>query len=163
LLERRLPALAAPTYRRFIAAAFVGNVGLWMQATAQGWLVLELTGSPAMLGLVGALATLPTLLLSLPAGVLADRFDRRRPVATLPRHSRSCCPVTTAGVVVFWQVLPWPCWPARAGLATPRDRPLLVDRRSSATRRPNAAQATCRGSSVRRRGGYRRGRPGDRF
>ena len=49
-----------------------------MQATAQGWLVLQLTNSPALLGLVGAIAGLPTLFLAVVAGVLADRLDRRR-------------------------------------------------------------------------------------
>ena len=49
-----------------------------MQATALGWLVLQLTNSPGLLGLVGAIAGLPTLFLAVVAGVLADRLDRRR-------------------------------------------------------------------------------------
>lgn len=53
-----------------------------MQATAQGWLVLDLTNSPAALGIVSALQILPVLLLSAFAGVMADRVDRRRLLAT---------------------------------------------------------------------------------
>ncbi len=77
-LVRILPAFASASFRRFFAGAFVGNLGLWMQATAQGWLVLELTNSPALLGLTSAAASAPTLFLTLVAGVLADRVDRPR-------------------------------------------------------------------------------------
>lgn len=56
----------------------LATLGSFMQATAQGWLVLQLTNSPALLGLVGAIAGFPTLLLAAVAGVLADRMDRRR-------------------------------------------------------------------------------------
>ncbi len=55
----------------------VSVVGSWMQRTAQGWLVYELTGRAIYLGLVAACGTLPMLLLSLPAGVLADRVRKR--------------------------------------------------------------------------------------
>ena len=73
-----MPALASPVYRRFISAAFVGNVGSWMSVTAQGWLVLGLTDSAAALGLTAAAGAAPILFLSVFAGVLADRVDRRR-------------------------------------------------------------------------------------
>jgi MFS family permease len=77
-LEARLPALASPVYRRFIVGAFIGTLGSWMQTTAQGWLVLDLTNSPALLGVTSAVQSAPTLVLSLLAGVLADRVDLRR-------------------------------------------------------------------------------------
>ena len=73
-----LPALRTPDYRRFLAGVFVSNVGSWMQSTALGWLVIALTNSPALLGVVSAATTAPVLLLVLYAGVLADRVDRRR-------------------------------------------------------------------------------------
>jgi MFS family permease len=44
---------------------------------AQGWLVYELTGSPTWLGVISFASGIPILVLSLPAGVLVDRFDRR--------------------------------------------------------------------------------------
>ncbi|MEO5704471.1 MAG: MFS transporter [Candidatus Limnocylindrales bacterium] len=72
------PALASPVYRRYLAASMIGTVGAFMQQTALGWLVLVLTNSPALLGLAGAVAGLPTLFLAVFAGVLADRMDRRR-------------------------------------------------------------------------------------
>jgi len=49
-----------------------------MENVARGWLVLELTNSPLALGVVAFASGLPRLFLALMAGVLADRFDRRR-------------------------------------------------------------------------------------
>jgi len=70
-------ALRHPQYRFFWAGNFVSNVGSWMQNVAQGWLVLQLTDSPFLLGLVGFAQQVPALIFSLPAGVLADRTTRR--------------------------------------------------------------------------------------
>ncbi|GAA2872430.1 MFS transporter [Streptosporangium fragile] len=65
-------------YRLFALGGVVSNVGTWMQRTAQDWLVLDLThGSAAALGLTTALQFLPTLLLGLWGGMLADRYPKR--------------------------------------------------------------------------------------
>ncbi|HEY7522474.1 MAG TPA: MFS transporter [Candidatus Limnocylindrales bacterium] len=107
-LVARLPALASPRYRRFIGGAFVGNVGAWMQATAQGWLVLGLTDSPGLLGLTSAAQTAPVLLLSLVAGVLADRVDRLRLLVAVQIAAAIVAAVlaglTATGAVAFWHV-----------------------------------------------------------
>jgi MFS family permease len=71
-------ALRHPQYRFFWTGNFVSNVGSWMQNIAQGWLVFQLTNSPFLLGLVGFAQQIPALIFSLPAGVLADRTQRRR-------------------------------------------------------------------------------------
>ena len=68
-------------YRRFWTSQFISNVGSWMQAVAQGWLVYRLTDSPFLLGFVGFASSIPSLLLMLPGGVLADVLDRKRVVA----------------------------------------------------------------------------------
>jgi len=52
-------------------------MGTWMQRAAQGWLVYELTDRALYLGIVAACGTVPMLILSLPAGVLADRLPKR--------------------------------------------------------------------------------------
>lgn len=52
--------------------------GTWIQTIAQGWLVLELTNSSFLLGLINAIAALPIMLFSLPAGVAADRLNKKR-------------------------------------------------------------------------------------
>jgi predicted MFS family arabinose efflux permease len=71
-------ALSHRNFRLFWTGAFLSNVGTWMQAVAQGWLVLSLTNSPFWLGLDAFMATSPGFLLTLVGGVFADRIDRRR-------------------------------------------------------------------------------------
>ena len=65
-------------FRLFFTGQTISLVGTWMQSVAQGWLVLQLTNSPFYVGLVSALGSLPILLVSLPAGVLADRTNKHR-------------------------------------------------------------------------------------
>lgn len=65
-------------FRLFWFGQTISLVGTWMQQIATGWLALELTNSAFMVGLVAAAGTIPILLLSLLAGVLADRFDKLR-------------------------------------------------------------------------------------
>jgi MFS family permease len=62
----------------FYAGQLLSLCGTWMQSTAQGWLVLELTNSALLLGVVTAAQSLPSLVLTLWAGVVADRGDKRR-------------------------------------------------------------------------------------
>jgi MFS family permease len=71
-------ALRHQNYRRFYGANFVSNTGTWAQRIAQDWLVLELTKSPTLLGITVALQFLPIPLFSMHAGVLADRFSKRK-------------------------------------------------------------------------------------
>jgi predicted MFS family arabinose efflux permease len=71
-------ALSHRNYRLFWTGAFLSNVGTWMQAVAQGWLVLQLTNSPFWLGLDGFMATAPAFVFTLVGGAFADRIDRRR-------------------------------------------------------------------------------------
>lgn len=71
-------ALSHRNYRRFWVGAFLSNVGTWMQAVAQGWLVLQLTNSAFWLGLDAFMATAPGFFLTLAGGVFADLVDRRR-------------------------------------------------------------------------------------
>ncbi len=75
--EGALRALNHRNYRLLYPAQVFSNIGTWAQRVAQDWLVLELTGSAQLLGLVTALQFLPALLLSLYGGVLADRFKKR--------------------------------------------------------------------------------------
>ena len=74
------PALRHRNFRLFFLGQTTSLVGTWMQSVAQGWLVLQLTNSAYYVGLVSALGSLPVLLVSLPAGVFADRSNKRRVV-----------------------------------------------------------------------------------
>jgi MFS family permease len=59
-------------------AALVSNIGTWMQNVGAAWLMTSLSPSPLMVALIQTSASLPILMLALPAGALADIVDRRR-------------------------------------------------------------------------------------
>jgi MFS family permease len=61
----------------FFVGQLVSLIGTWMQSTAQGWLVYQLTGSKVLLGTVAAVGSLPLLLLSVWGGSVADRHPKR--------------------------------------------------------------------------------------
>jgi MFS family permease len=65
-------------FRLFWIGQTLSLVGTWMQTMAQGWLALELTNNAFLVGLVACIGSLPILVLSLPAGVLADREHKLR-------------------------------------------------------------------------------------
>jgi MFS family permease len=72
-------SLHVRNYRLYASGAVVSNVGTWMQRVAQDWLVLQLThNNGTALGITTGLQFLPILLLSPYAGLIADRFPKRR-------------------------------------------------------------------------------------
>jgi len=71
-------ALAHRNYRIFFGSQILSLPGTWLQLVAEGWLVYDLTGSALALGLIRFLHTIPVTLLSVAAGGLADRYDKRR-------------------------------------------------------------------------------------
>jgi MFS family permease len=77
-LSEMFRALRHRNFRLFWSGAFLSNVGTWMQAGAQGWLVLQLSNSPFWLGVDAFMATAPGLVLTLAGGVFADLVDRRK-------------------------------------------------------------------------------------
>ncbi|MDQ1714089.1 MAG: hypothetical protein QOC60_34 [Frankiaceae bacterium] len=70
--------LAIGAYRALWIAGLVSNIGTWMQTVGAQWLLIGRPNSAALVALVQTASTLPVLLLALPAGVLADVFERRR-------------------------------------------------------------------------------------
>ena len=76
----RFPALASRDFFIFLAGQFLSLIGTWMQNTVQPYLAYRITGSSFDLGLIAFSATLPTLLLALPSGVLIERMDKRKVV-----------------------------------------------------------------------------------
>jgi MFS family permease len=75
--KQAFTALKYPNYRLWFWSQMFSLFGTWMQSTAQGFLVYQLTKSPAYLGLVGFAAGIPTWFFMLYAGVIADRVPRR--------------------------------------------------------------------------------------
>jgi len=76
--RRMFGALKYPNYRIFITGQFVSLIGTWLQGIAQSWLVYRLTGSAALLGLVGFYGSLPVLLVAPVGGLVGDRWPRRQ-------------------------------------------------------------------------------------
>jgi MFS family permease len=72
-----LRALRARNYRLFISGQLVSLVGTWMQTVAQGWLIYRLTGSAALLGLIGFAGQIPVFVLAPLGGAIADRANRQ--------------------------------------------------------------------------------------
>lgn len=77
-LREAFPALTYSNYRYFWFGQCISLIGTWIQNTGQSWFVLTLTDSPWKLGLVGAMQFLPVMILSLFAGVIVDRFPKKR-------------------------------------------------------------------------------------
>ncbi|HEX9088170.1 MAG TPA: MFS transporter [Arthrobacter sp.] len=71
-------ALGVRNFALFWTGQLISGTGTWMQMVAMAWLVLDISGSAAVLGLVTTLQFLPLLMFVLPAGVLADRLPKRR-------------------------------------------------------------------------------------
>jgi MFS family permease len=74
----RLAALRYRDFRLFWTGLLVSNTGTWMQMTATNWLLYQLTGSPALLGLNGIFRAVPAIGLGVISGTFADRYDRRK-------------------------------------------------------------------------------------
>ncbi|WP_328618581.1 MFS transporter [Amycolatopsis sp. NBC_00355] len=102
-------SLRVRNYRLFFTGQVISNIGTWMQRIAQDWLVFTLSGNnPIALGVAVALQFTPTLFLSLWAGVLADRVDKRRLLTWI--QAAACSQAVVLGVldltglVALWQV-----------------------------------------------------------
>src|SRR5687768_17447783 len=78
---RFAPGLAPLRHRDFalyFSGLTVSQCGSWMEQTLTTWLLYEITGSPVLLGIGGALRAIPIFAFGLLAGAVADRVDRRR-------------------------------------------------------------------------------------
>jgi MFS family permease len=75
--SRTFLSLNVRDFRCLWIGGLATQIGMWLQQVAQGWLAYDLTGSAAFLAIIGLSRAAPSMLLTLPAGVLADRYDRR--------------------------------------------------------------------------------------
>ncbi|MDH3377598.1 MAG: MFS transporter [Gammaproteobacteria bacterium] len=71
-------ALKSDNYRRYWLGSLASIGGTQLLILGKGWLVFELSGSPFYLGLLGAASAVPSILVTLFGGILADRVDKRR-------------------------------------------------------------------------------------
>ena len=108
--NRRLPValvpLATPIFRWIWLGALISNLGSWMQNVGAAWLMVSLSHSPLLIALVQTASTLPVFLLGVPAGVIADRVDRRR--LLLVTQSWMLAAATALGVLTLMgRTGPW--------------------------------------------------------
>jgi MFS family permease len=76
--SRTFAALSVRNFRLYFIGQLISVSGTWMQSVAQGWLVLQITGSSVDLGIAVALQYVPMLLLGSYGGLIADRHEKRR-------------------------------------------------------------------------------------
>lgn len=105
-LQKTFSALQHPNYRLWFMGQIVSLFGTWMQSTAQGFLIYELTHSPAYLGYVGFAAGLPSWLFMLWGGVVADRVPRRN-LMIITQSSMMLLAFTLAFLTFTGMVHPW--------------------------------------------------------
>ncbi len=98
---QRPPSAFAPLANRSFLAMWIANlmsnVGGWMQTTGAAWEMTSLTQEPIFVALLAAAGTLPMFLFCFFAGILADRFDRRRYII--------CCQIWMMAVAATMAVL----------------------------------------------------------
>lgn len=106
LLQQTFKAFQYRNYRLWFFGQLVSLFGTWMQNTAQGFLVYELTGSPAYLGVVGFAAGVPAWLFMLYGGVIADRYPRRT-IMVVTQTMMMSLAFILATLTYFGVVQPW--------------------------------------------------------
>ena len=119
-LALRLPRPAAGLgplgqrdFRLLWLGLVVANTGSWMQQVTQNWLLWELTHAPIALGFYGLCRSVPFVVVSLYAGALADRLDRRR-LLLASNAINALFPLGVGTMVALGQVQPWHIYLAAA-------------------------------------------------
>ena len=106
MIRRIFRAFDYRDFRLLWFGACTSSIGTWMQKLAQSWLVLQISGSPFLLGLDAFLGDIPIFLFSLVGGVVADRTDRRRMLLGSQFVQMSSAFVLT-GLIAFHLVKVW--------------------------------------------------------
>ncbi|MDQ3200468.1 MAG: MFS transporter [Verrucomicrobiota bacterium] len=104
--RRTFSAFQYRNYRLYFWGQLVSLIGTWMTSTAQGWLVYQLTGSKALLGIVAAAGTAPMLFFSTLGGWAADRFSKRS-VLICTQVAMMILAFIFAGLVWSGLIRPW--------------------------------------------------------
>ncbi|MGB9781013.1 MFS transporter [Caldanaerobacter sp.] len=108
-ITEAFPALEHRNFRLFWLGQMVSLIGTWMQNIGQGWLVLKLTNSSFLLGLISAVQFLPMMLFSLFAGVIVDRFPKRKLIlftqSSFAVTSFILATLTALKLINYWQIM----------------------------------------------------------
>ncbi|HEX5023590.1 MAG TPA: MFS transporter [Candidatus Binatia bacterium] len=108
-LLQAMSALRHRNYRLYWFGQLSSVLAQNMEGVAQGWLILELTNSPLLLGLTGLTFAAPTIALTLLGGVIADRADRRR-IMILSQSASALnffllATLVVSGWIALWHVM----------------------------------------------------------
>jgi len=129
-------SLRIPDFRNFLIAVSLVRIGTAAQGLAIGWEIYDRTDQALALGLVGLVQAIPMLLFTLPAGYLADVFDRRKLImlslagATLTSLALAAFSFLEAAVVWLYIILfldstflrmGWPAWSSILPLLVPKE------------------------------------------
>ena len=102
-------ALKHRNFQLFFSGQIISLVGTWMQTVAQAWLIYRLTGSGALLGVLGFVGQFPIFLLSPLAGLAADRWPRQRVVIATQTTSMVLAfilaALTMTGRIRVWEII----------------------------------------------------------
>src|SRR5262245_26945355 len=105
-VRQTFAALQHRNYSLWFRGQLISLMGTWMQQTAQGYLVYELTRSPVYLGYVGFAAGVPAWLFTLYGGVIADRVSKRK-LLLITQTSMMILAFILAALVFSGLVQPW--------------------------------------------------------
>jgi MFS family permease len=101
-------SLRVPNYRRFAASNLVANTAVWMQRIAMDWLVLQLSGSVAAVGVTVFMQFTPMLVFGLYGGVIADRYSKQKLLIITQSMAAALAAIlavlTLTGVTEVWHV-----------------------------------------------------------
>ena len=107
-IPEALRSLRSRDFRAFFGAQTITQIGTYMLSVAEAWLVLSLTNSPLLLGLINMLHWGPILLLAVPSGAIADRVPKRRLLmATQAAQAGTALTVAAlvaTDLVAYWHV-----------------------------------------------------------
>ncbi|HET6143619.1 MAG TPA: MFS transporter [Candidatus Acidoferrales bacterium] len=102
-------ALKHRNFKLFFSGQIISLVGTWMQTVAEAWLIYRLTGSGALLGLLGFVGQMPIFVFSPVAGIVADRWPRRNVIIATQSSSMTLAftlaTLTLTHHIVVWEII----------------------------------------------------------
>jgi MFS family permease len=105
---RSFAALQVRNYRIYFCSQIVATTGFWMQRIAQDWMIADITGSAAAVGITVACQFLPVLIFGMFGGLIADRFPKRKVLMITQGAAAGLAMLlgvlATTGVVQAWHV-----------------------------------------------------------
>jgi MFS family permease len=95
-----------PAFRQLWFGSLLGQLAQWMQSVALGWIALELTDSAFFVGIVSFMAGIPFIVVAIPAGIMIDRFDRRKVLLSC-QAAAAVLAIIVAADILSGFVEPW--------------------------------------------------------